>query len=94
MFEVFEDVQQGHCQRQAVRESATERRDSIDEAEQPSNERLGAHGEVVDISQMPGGEVLDTEGSITLKDVAIITPCGDVVVSSLSFEVNKVSIKK
>ena len=87
MFEVFEDVQQGHCQRQATRE-LTERRDSIDEAEQPSSEAVGVHGEVVDLSQMSGGEVVDTEGSIALKDVAIITPCGDVVVSSLSFEVS------
>lgn len=89
MFEVFEEVQQGHCQRQAAREPVTERRDSIDEAEEPSSERVGAHGEVVDLSQMSGGEVVDTEGSIALKDVAIITPCGDVVVSSLSFEVSR-----
>ena len=88
MFEVFEDVQQGHCQRQATRE-LTERRDSIDEAEQPSSETVGVHGEVIDLSQMSGGEVVDTEGSIALKDVAIITPCGDVVVSSLSFEVSR-----
>lgn len=88
MFEVFEDVQQGHCQRQATRE-LTERRDSINEVEQPSSETVGVHGEVVDLSQMSGGEVVDTEGSIALKDVAIITPCGDVVVSSLSFEVSR-----
>ena len=87
MFEVFEDVQEGRCQRQASRE-LTERRDSIDEVEQPSNEGVGAHGEVVDLSQMSGGEIVDTEGSIALKNVAIITPCGDVVVSSLSFEVH------
>ena len=88
MFEVFEDVQQGHCQRQATRE-LTERRDSIDEVEHPSSETVGVHGEVVDLSQMSGGEVVDTEGRIALKDVAIITPCGDVVVSSLSFEVSR-----
>lgn len=88
MFEVFEDVQQGHCQRQATRE-LIERRDSIDEIEQPSSEGVGVHGEVVDLSQLSGGEVVDTEGSIALKDVAIITPCGDVVVSSLSFEVSR-----
>lgn len=84
MLEVFEDVQKGHCHRQASREMK-ERKDSIDDAEQLSS--VGAHGEVVDLSQMPGGEVVDTKGNITLKDVAIITPCGDVVVSSLSFEV-------
>jgi len=88
MFEVFEEVQQGHCQRQAIKK-LTERRDSIDEAEEPSSEAVGVHGEVVDLSQMSGGEVVDTEGSIALKDVAIITPCGDVVVSSLSFEVSR-----
>ena len=84
MLEVFEDVQKGHCHRQVSREMK-ERKDSIDEAEQLSS--VGAHGEVVDLSQMPGGEVVDTKGNITLKDVAIITPCGDVVVSSLSYEV-------
>lgn len=88
MFEVFEDVEQGHCQRQVTRE-LTERRDSIDEAEQPTSEAVGVHGEVVDLSQMSGGKVVDTEGSIALKDIAIITPCGDVVVSSLSFEVSR-----
>lgn len=85
MLEVFRDVQKGNCQRQAANE-LKERKDSIDEAGQPSS--VGAHGEVVDLSQMLGGEVVDTEGSISLKDVAIITPCGDVVVSSLSFEVS------
>lgn len=83
MFVVFEEVQRGHCQKQTS-QKPMERTDSIDKAEElPS---LGSHGEVVDLNQMPGGEVIDTEGSITLKDVAIITPCGDVVVSSLSFE--------
>ena len=87
MFEVFEDVQQGHCERQASR-PLTQRKDCIDDDEQQSSESVGVHGEVVDLSLMPGGEVVDTEGSIALKDVAIITPCGDVVVSSLSFEVS------
>lgn len=85
MFEVFEDVQRGHCQKQLLSSrEMNERRDSTDEDDQSSS--VGAHGEVVDLSQMPGGVVVDTEGSIVLKDVAIITPCGDVVVSSLSFE--------
>lgn len=83
MFVVFEEVQRGHCQKQTS-QKPMERTDSIDKAEELP--RLGSHGEVVDLNQMPGGEVIDTEGSITLKDVAIITPCGDVVVSSLSFE--------
>ncbi|KAK2572203.1 ATP-binding cassette sub-family D member 2 [Acropora cervicornis] len=83
MFVVFEEVQRGRCQKQTS-QKPMERADSIDEADKlPS---VGSHGEVVDLNQMPGGEVIDTEGSITLKDVAIITPCGDVVVSSLSFE--------
>lgn len=90
MFVVFEEVQRGHCQKQTS-QKPMERTDSIDKAEElPS---LGSHGEVVDLNQMPGGEVIDTEGSITLKDVAIITPCGDVVVSSLSFEVSMRSVK-
>lgn len=86
---VFEEVQKGHCQKQAY-QKLKERTDSIDEAEElPS---VGTHGEVVDLNQMPGGEVVDTEGSITLKDVAVITPCGDVVVSSLSFEVRSMKL--
>ena len=91
MLEIFEDVQKGHCQRQSTGEMK-ERKDSIDDAEQLSSVGVGAHGEVVDLSQMSGGEVVDTEGNIALKDVAIITPCGDVVVSSLSFEVKESEI--
>ena len=85
MLDVFEDVQQGHCERQISRE-LTQVEDSLLEEKEHSSVRV--HGEVVDLNQMPGGEVVDTEGSIVLKDVAIITPCGDVVVSSLSFEVS------
>ena len=86
MLEIFEDVQKGHCRRQTSLEIKESER-TADEAEQLSSAGLGGHGEVVDLSQMSGGEVVDTEGNIALKDVAIITPCGDVVVSSLSFEV-------
>ena len=85
MLDVFEDVQQGHCERQISRE-LTQVEDSLLEEKEHSS--VEVHGEVVDLNQMPGGEVVDTEGSIVLKDVAIITPCGDVVVSSLSFEVS------
>lgn len=85
MLDVFEDVQQGHCERQISRE-LTQVEDSL--LEEKEHSCVGVHGEVVDLNQMPGGEVVDTEGSIVLKDVAIITPCGDVVVSSLSFEVS------
>lgn len=85
MFEVFEDVQQGHCERQILRELTQADDSFLEDKEQCS---VGVHGEVVDLNQMPGGEVVDTEGSIALKDVAIITPCGDVVVSNLSFEVS------
>ena len=86
MLEIFEDVQKGHCRRRTSLEIKGSER-TADEAEQLSSAELGGHGEVVDLSQMSGGEVVDTEGNIALKDVAIITPCGDVVVSSLSFEV-------
>lgn len=85
MLDVFEDVQQGHCERQISRELTQVEDSALVEKEHSS---VGVHGEVVDLNQMPGGEVVDTEGSIVLKDVAIITPCGDVVVSSLSFEVS------
>ena len=94
MLEIFEDVQKGHCRRQTSLEIKGSER-TADEAEQLSSAELGGHGKVVDLSQMSGGEVVDTEGNIALKDVAIITPCGDVVVSSLSFEVkNELSIRE
>lgn len=35
------------------------------------------------------GTVVDTDGNIKLEDVPIVTPNGDVVVPSLSFQVNK-----
>lgn len=44
-------------------------------------------GEVVDVTTMPGGDVYDSEYHICLEEVPIITPCGDVVVSTLSFKV-------
>lgn len=45
------------------------------------------HGEVMDVASLPGGEVYDSEHHINLSEVPIITPCGDVVVPKLSFEV-------
>ena len=45
------------------------------------------HGEVVDVTSLPGGQIYDSEHHINLFEVPIITPCGDVVVSKLSFEV-------
>ena len=45
------------------------------------------HGQVVDVASMPGGEIHDSEYHISLFEVPIITPCGDVVVTKLSFEV-------
>ena len=86
MFAVFEDLQKGHYIRQ-VNPIEQKRRDSIDKAEEAVVTGPVGHGEVVDVNQLPGGEVVDTEGAIVLQDVAIITPCGDVIVSSLSFEV-------
>ncbi|XP_001629201.2 ATP-binding cassette sub-family D member 2 [Nematostella vectensis] len=76
MLSVFEDLEKGHC----IRSSTADQ----------SKENLNSHhakvGQVVNLKQMPGGAVEDTEGTITLRDVAVITPCGDVVVSSLAFE--------
>ena len=85
MFAVFEDVQKGHYQRQ-IGGQVENPRDSTD-----GGNLRGAvsHGKVVDLRQMGSGKVVDTEGNIILKDVAIITPCGDVVVSSLSFEASE-----
>ena len=81
MFAVFDDLQKGHCIRN-VNSSGQEQ----NVATQEMGNSIG-HGAVVDVNQMPGGEMVDTQDTIILKDVAIITPCGDVVVTSLSFEV-------
>ena len=86
MLLVFDEVKRGHYQRNAsIRPE--KRRDSIDEAEAALSPHGPQVGQVVDLTQLPGGEVVDTEASIILKNVPIITPTGDMVVTSLSFEV-------
>lgn len=76
MLSVFEDIEKGHCMR------TSENSDSAIEVQ-----NCAKAGQVVKLDQMPGGHVTDTDGNISLKDVAIITPCGDVVVTGLTLEV-------
>ena len=85
MLIVFEDVRNGRYQRNTPRPKS--RKDSIDGAETALLAHGPQVGQVVDLSELSGGEVVDTESSIVLKNVPIITPTGDIVVSSLSFEV-------
>lgn len=96
MITVFEDLNKGKYCRSVSKAlqnqpSSDELADSIDDDDidddmvkiSPGHR----HGQVVDVTSMPGGEISDSEYHISLFDVPIITPCGDVVVSKLSFEV-------
>lgn len=77
MLNIFDDLERGHCKR-IVDHQVDSRPMVLDGAKA---------GDVVQLDQLPGGHVTDTQGDILLKDVAIITPCGDVVVSNLTLEV-------
>jgi hypothetical protein len=79
MLSVFEDIKKGHCKR------PLEKSNSVNELEEHT--KIAKAGQVVKLDEMPGGHITDTDGAIMLKDVAIITPCGDVVVSGLTLEV-------
>ena len=87
MINVFEDLKKGkycHIVPKSVEdEDIKSDRDKQDEA----SDDVCVNGEVVDVSNLPGGDVYDSEDHISLHDVPVITPCGDVVVSRLSFEV-------
>lgn len=76
MLAIFEDLEKGHCKRIA---------DKTDK--NPIAVSGAKAGDVVQLDQLPGGDVTDTDGDIVLKDVAIITPCGDIVVTNLTFQV-------
>lgn len=77
MLSIFEDLEKGHCKRIA---------DKTD-IKNPISVTGAKAGDVVQLDQLPGGDVTDTDGDIVLKDVAIITPCGDIVVTKLTFQV-------
>jgi hypothetical protein len=97
MITVFEDLKKGKYCRSVSKAldnqpSSDEMIDNIDDIDIDDDMvKISAghrHGEVVDVASLPGGEIYDSE-YINLFEVPIITPCGDVVVSKLSFEVCK-----
>ena len=101
MITVFEDLNKGKYCRSVSKAlqnqpSSDELADSIDDDDIDDDDvdddmvkisPVHRHGQVVDVTSMPGGEISDSEYHISLFEVPIITPCGDVVVSKLSFEV-------
>lgn len=78
MLAIFDDLEKGHCHRSI---------DNRDKPEETKQIHQAKTGDVVQLDQLQGGHVTDTDGDIVLKDVAIITPCGDVVVSTLTLQV-------
>ena len=99
MIAVFEDVKNGEYCRNKPKVLEDEKANVsdalkalddiyVDDDDEARVATAAHHGEVVDVTTMPGGEVCDSEYHICLQEVPIITPCGDVVVSKLSFEVD------
>ncbi|KAK3698087.1 hypothetical protein QZH41_005897 [Actinostola sp. cb2023] len=84
MLVIFDDLEKGHCRR-AI--------DKIDKPEETKQIYHAKAGDVVQLKQLQGGHVTDTDGDIIIQDVAIITPCGDVVVSSLTLQVGHVVLQ-
>jgi hypothetical protein len=95
MITVFEDLKKGKYCRSVSKAldnqpSSDDMIDDIDDDIDDDMVKINPshnHGEVVDVSSLPGGEIHNSEHHINLFEVPIITPCGDVVVSKLSFEV-------
>ncbi|XP_028391635.1 ATP-binding cassette sub-family D member 2-like [Dendronephthya gigantea] len=84
MITVFEDLKGGkYCRSMS---KALENQSPSEETDMVKISLDHRHGEVVDVASLPGGEIYDSEHHINLSEVPIITPCGDVVVSKLSFE--------
>ncbi|RXN10312.1 ATP-binding cassette sub-family D member 1-like protein [Labeo rohita] len=79
MFEVFEDVRDG-----VYRRSATEVK-----PEETGTTRKIKHGMRVEGPLQIGGKVFDVEQGIKCENLPIITPTGDVVVSSLNIQVDE-----
>ncbi|XP_028308821.1 ATP-binding cassette sub-family D member 1 [Gouania willdenowi] len=84
MLDVFEDVNQGIFHRSADREN-----DSSDREDDSAGERGGVvtHGQRVSGPLEIRGQVISVEKGIRCENLPIITPTGDVVVSSLNIKV-------
>lgn len=80
MFEVFEDVRVGVYRRSAEDEQSGGTRSGLREVK---------HGMRVDGRLQIGGQVIDVEQGIRCESLPIITPTGDVVVSSLNIKVDE-----
>uniref|UniRef100_A0A3B1KE32 ATP-binding cassette, sub-family D (ALD), member 1 n=1 Tax=Astyanax mexicanus TaxID=7994 RepID=A0A3B1KE32_ASTMX len=80
MFEVFEDVRVGVYRRSAEEERSGGTRSGLREVK---------HGMRVDGPLQIGGQVIDVDQGIRCESLPIITPTGDVVVSSLNIKVDE-----
>uniref|UniRef100_A0A8B9RJQ3 ATP binding cassette subfamily D member 1 n=1 Tax=Astyanax mexicanus TaxID=7994 RepID=A0A8B9RJQ3_ASTMX len=80
MFEVFEDVRVGVYRRSAEEEQSGGTRSGLWEVK---------HGMRVDGPLQIGGQVIDVDQGIRCESLPIITPTGDVVVSSLNIKVDE-----
>ncbi|XP_007245883.3 ATP-binding cassette sub-family D member 1 [Astyanax mexicanus] len=80
MFEVFEDVRVGVYRRSAEEEQSGGTRSGLREVK---------HGMRVDGPLQIGGQVIDVDQGIRCESLPIITPTGDVVVSSLNIKVDE-----
>ena len=93
MISVFKDLKKGkycHTVSKALEKKAIQVCHDNDEDDFGGTDDVDddiCTGKVVDVESMPGGELHESEHDICLDQVPIITPCGDVVVSKLSFEV-------
>uniref|UniRef100_UPI00358EAF58 ATP-binding cassette sub-family D member 1 isoform X2 n=1 Tax=Myxine glutinosa TaxID=7769 RepID=UPI00358EAF58 len=84
MLVVFDEVQRGLYRRPGIQTGIEDNGDGIGEG--GTRERVGAH---IRGTLKIKGHVVDIETGIKCEDVPIITPTGDIVVSSLSFEVEE-----
>uniref|UniRef100_A0A6Q2Y5U5 ABC transmembrane type-1 domain-containing protein n=1 Tax=Esox lucius TaxID=8010 RepID=A0A6Q2Y5U5_ESOLU len=82
MFSVFEDVRAGVYRRSAVEQEGAE-------AESGGGKQVVQHGMRVEGPIMMRGQVIDVEKGICCENLPIITPTGDVVVSSLNIKVEE-----
>ncbi|XP_072537490.1 ATP-binding cassette sub-family D member 1 [Salminus brasiliensis] len=80
MFEVFEEVHVGVFRRSAEDEQNRETQSGLREVK---------HGMRVDGPLQIGGQVIDVDKGIRCESLPIITPTGDVVVSSLNIKVDE-----
>ncbi|XP_069764995.1 ATP-binding cassette sub-family D member 2 isoform X2 [Narcine bancroftii] len=78
MFSVFDEVQRGIYKRSTINQEI-----EIDSSD------IAKHGLDIEDSLQQKGHVIDVEVGIVCENVPIITPNGDVVVSSLNFKVDE-----